>query len=501
MAEADTSANLSAPIAESEARLEFALAAGRLGYWELDPVTRRLFGSAIYKANWGRPAGEPFTYDMVRASLHPDDLAVHEAAVDEAIAKRGNLDVEYRNIWPDGSVHWLRVRGHALYDDAGHADAHGRHFARHHGPASASRRRCARKRARSRSCTRSAPRSAGNLDQERIVQTRHRRRDAVVRRAVRRVLPQRHQRKGRILHALYAVGRPARSVLEISDAAQHRAYSIRHSRATASSAPTTSRQDPRYGKNAPHFGMPKGHLPVVSYLAVPVISRSGEVLGGLFFGHERAGVFTERAERIVAGIAAQAAIAIDNARLYQRRAKRTGAAPPHRTPSGTAAGRTQSSRQEHAGDRAVDRDTDAAPFRPPQRHFGRGFETRIMALAEAHNLLTDSNWEGASLRAMVERVLGPYHGRGRRPLHLQRRRYSRRAEDRGRAGHGAQRTCDQCREIRRAIARGRPRRYWLDDARKATRNRLELSWRETGGPPVKPPSRKGFRHAADPRAI
>ena len=43
--------------------------------------------------------------------------------------------------------------------------------------------------------------------------------------------------------------------------------------------------DPRYGKNDPHFGMPKGHLPVVSYLAVPVRSRSGEVMGGLFFGH------------------------------------------------------------------------------------------------------------------------------------------------------------------------------------------------------------------------
>jgi len=77
-------------------------------------------------------------------------------------------------------------------------------------------------------------------------------------------------------------------------------------------------QDPRYGRNAPHNGMPQGHLPVRSYLAVPVKSRSGEVLGGLFFGHEHAGVFTERAERLAVGIAAQAAIALDNARLYQQ---------------------------------------------------------------------------------------------------------------------------------------------------------------------------------------
>jgi signal transduction histidine kinase len=75
--------------------------------------------------------------------------------------------------------------------------------------------------------------------------------------------------------------------------------------------------DARYGRNAPYNGMPDGHLPVRSYLAVPVASRSGEVLGGLFFGHPEPGIFTERAERLVTGIAAQAAIAIDNARLYQ----------------------------------------------------------------------------------------------------------------------------------------------------------------------------------------
>ncbi len=43
--------------------------------------------------------------------------------------------------------------------------------------------------------------------------------------------------------------------------------------------------DSRYGKSDPHRGMPKGHLPVRSYLAVSVVSRSGEVIGGLFFGH------------------------------------------------------------------------------------------------------------------------------------------------------------------------------------------------------------------------
>ena len=74
--------------------------------------------------------------------------------------------------------------------------------------------------------------------------------------------------------------------------------------------------DPRYGKTPPHYGLPNGHLPVRSYLAVPVVSRSGEVIGGLFFGHPDPGVFTDRSERILVSVAAQAAVAIDNARLY-----------------------------------------------------------------------------------------------------------------------------------------------------------------------------------------
>ncbi|HEY8562874.1 MAG TPA: ATP-binding protein [Pyrinomonadaceae bacterium] len=77
------------------------------------------------------------------------------------------------------------------------------------------------------------------------------------------------------------------------------------------------KKDPRYGKSSPYYGMPPGHLPVVSYLAVPVITRSGEVIGGLFFGHPEAGKFTERQTRIIEGLAAQAAIAMDNARLYE----------------------------------------------------------------------------------------------------------------------------------------------------------------------------------------
>ncbi|MGN6193196.1 MAG: PAS domain S-box protein [Rhodanobacteraceae bacterium] len=75
--------------------------------------------------------------------------------------------------------------------------------------------------------------------------------------------------------------------------------------------------DPRYGHNPPYHGMPEGHLPVRSYLAVPVKAASGEVLGALFFGHPEPDVFTERAERLVTAVAAQAAVAVESARSHQ----------------------------------------------------------------------------------------------------------------------------------------------------------------------------------------
>lgn len=75
--------------------------------------------------------------------------------------------------------------------------------------------------------------------------------------------------------------------------------------------------DSRYGHNVPFAGMPPGHPPVRSYLAVPVRGRGGEVIGGLFYGHPDAGIFAPSSEALVATIASQAAVAIDNVRLSE----------------------------------------------------------------------------------------------------------------------------------------------------------------------------------------
>ncbi len=99
-----------------------------------------------------------------------------------------------------------------------------------------------------------------------------------------------------------------------------------HPRATALFGPTfrgegpvrldDATKDPRYGRNPPYGGMPPGHLPVRSYLAIPVKGLSGDVIGGLFFGHPQPGVFTEQHERLASGVAAWASVALENARLY-----------------------------------------------------------------------------------------------------------------------------------------------------------------------------------------
>ena len=99
-----------------------------------------------------------------------------------------------------------------------------------------------------------------------------------------------------------------------------------HPRATAIFSPTFNgvgvvrladvTKDPRYGKNHPFHGMPPGHLPVRSYLAVPVKGLSGNVLGGLFFGHSQPDKFGEQHERLAVGVASWASVALENSRLY-----------------------------------------------------------------------------------------------------------------------------------------------------------------------------------------
>ena len=116
---------------------------------------------------------------------------------------------------------------------------------------------------------------------------------------------------------LYALAGAERSVFERFPKPRNTALFEPTFRGTAVIRSNDILADSRYGKSAPYHGMPKGHLPVRSYLAVPVISRTGEVIGSLLYGHEEPNIFGERAERVMLGLAAQAAVAFDNARLFE----------------------------------------------------------------------------------------------------------------------------------------------------------------------------------------
>ena len=62
--------------------------------------------------------------------------------------------------------------------------------------------------------------------------------------------------------------------------------------------------------------LPRGHLPLRSYLATSVTSRTGEIIGALMFGHGEPDMFDQRSEEVVRLVATQAAVAIENARLF-----------------------------------------------------------------------------------------------------------------------------------------------------------------------------------------
>src|SRR5690606_29749096 len=47
--------------------------------------------------------------------------------------------------------------------------------------------------------------------------------------------------------------------------------------------------------------------------------------------------------------------------------------------------------------------------RPEPREFAEAFEGRLQALSVAHNLLTQSRWEGADLRTVLNQTILPYH--------------------------------------------------------------------------------------------
>jgi PAS domain S-box-containing protein len=299
---------------EAAARLNLALTAARLGDWNWDASTDVVTLSDTAAEIFGIPPDPTVTWAQMRELLHEEDRERERAAFERAAAEHSDYDIEYRVV-SGGETRWVLAKGRAVYDEAGQLkgmigvvqDTTGRKMIE----------QALREQTEALSTINELGRVvSAELDLHNIVQ-------AVTDAAT-------ELTGARFGSFFYNVldERGASYMLYTLSGVEREAFAhFPMPRATDLFGPTFRGEgviriddvhlDPRYGKNSPYYGMPEGHLPVVSYLAVPVVSRSGEVVGGLFFGHPRPGVFTPRHEMIVSGLSAQAAVAMDNARLYE----------------------------------------------------------------------------------------------------------------------------------------------------------------------------------------
>lgn len=250
-------------------------------------------------------------------------------------------------------------------------------------------------------------------------------------------------------------------------------------------------KDKRYGKNAPYKGLPPGHLPVRSYLAVPVISRTGEAMGGLFFGHERPGMFTARAERVVIGVAAQAAVAIDNARLFMRvqneLSERRRAEQLQRLLNDELNHRVKNML-------ATVQAIAAQTLRGAAKEEKVAFEDRLLSLSRAHSLLLRKNWSNVGMLDLAVAALKPFVVE---PEHS--RRYALKGENIPLTPKQALTLAAVMHELATNAAQhgaftneeGKLEFTWGTETTPEG-SFLKLRWRESGGPPVRVPHAKGF---------
>lgn len=92
----------------------------RIGTWDWDIDTNRLYWSEAIYAMFGHPVGAVTpSYELFCASVHPDDREHVRAGELRCIETGKNHDEEYRVLWPDGSVHWLRETGNVVKNEHG----------------------------------------------------------------------------------------------------------------------------------------------------------------------------------------------------------------------------------------------------------------------------------------------------------------------------------------------------------------------------------------------
>src|SRR5262249_19260378 len=106
-----------AELRASEERLRLALEAGRMGVWDWDVRTDAIEWSENLEPIHGLARGTfAGTIQAWQQLIHPADRGTAKAVIARALADGSNYDLEFRNVWPDGSVHWMAGKGLAFVE-------------------------------------------------------------------------------------------------------------------------------------------------------------------------------------------------------------------------------------------------------------------------------------------------------------------------------------------------------------------------------------------------
>jgi PAS domain S-box-containing protein len=103
----------------SDEHLHLAIEAAGLGLWFWNLKTNDLIWNDQCKALFGLASDTTITYEVFLSAIHPDDRARTEDTIHAAIRGCGAYLIEYRSLWPDGTIHWLVARGRVDSDETG----------------------------------------------------------------------------------------------------------------------------------------------------------------------------------------------------------------------------------------------------------------------------------------------------------------------------------------------------------------------------------------------
>jgi PAS domain S-box-containing protein len=114
----DETAGELSDLRRSEARLRLAVEYAGIGIWEWDDRSGGITCSENTGPLFGLPFGSVDTSEAaILALIHPDDRERVLAAEQRHRAEGNDFAVEYRVVWPDGTVHWLEAKGRATARD------------------------------------------------------------------------------------------------------------------------------------------------------------------------------------------------------------------------------------------------------------------------------------------------------------------------------------------------------------------------------------------------